>query len=73
MQQFSGDIADKAALTAAAQGCDIIFHVAAKAGIWGDYAEYYQANVVGTEAVIAACRANGIAAACRHRFAQRGV
>jgi len=48
-------------LTAAAQGCDIIFHVAAKAGIWGDYAEYYQANVTGTEAVIAACRANSIA------------
>jgi nucleoside-diphosphate-sugar epimerase len=60
VQQFSGDIADKAALTAATQGCDIIFHVAAKAGIWGDYSEYYQANVVGTEAVIAACRANGI-------------
>jgi len=58
--QFGGDIADEAALTAAAQGCDIIFHVAAKAGIWGDYAEYYQANVSGTEAVIAACRANGI-------------
>lgn len=60
VEQSRGDIADKAALTAAALGCDIIFHVAAKAGIWGDYAEYYQANVVGTEAVIAACRANGI-------------
>lgn len=58
--QFSGDIADEAALTAAAQGCDIIFHVAAKAGIWGDYSEYYRANVTGTEAVIAACRASGI-------------
>lgn len=60
VQQFSGDIADKATLTAAAQGCDIIFHVAAKAGIWGNYAEYYQANVAGTEAAIAASLANGI-------------
>lgn len=60
VEQFSGDIADKAALAAAAQGCGIIFHVAAKAGIWGNYAEYYKANVVGTEAAIAACRANGI-------------
>lgn len=60
VQQFCGDIADKSALTTAAQGCDIIFHVAAKAGIWGDYSEYYRANVTGTESVIAACRANGI-------------
>lgn len=60
VQQICGDISDKAALTAAAQGCDIIFHVAAKAGIWGNYADYYQANVSGTEAVIAACRANDI-------------
>jgi nucleoside-diphosphate-sugar epimerase len=58
--QFRGDITDKQALTAAAQGCDIVFHVAAKAGIWGDYAEYHAANVTGTEAVLAACRANGI-------------
>ena len=48
------------AVTAAAQGCDIVFHVAAKAGIWGDYADYHAANVTGTEAVLAACRANGI-------------
>jgi len=60
VEQFSGDIADKAALAAAAQDCDIIFHVAAKAGIWGSYSEYFRANVTGTEAVIAACRANGI-------------
>jgi len=60
VRQVSGDVADVAALTAAAQGCDIIFHVAAKAGIWGDYAGYHRANVIGTEAVLAACRANGI-------------
>jgi 2-alkyl-3-oxoalkanoate reductase len=60
VRQESGDVADAAALTAAAQGCDIVFHVAAKAGIWGDYAGYYRANVSGTEAVISACRANAI-------------
>jgi len=60
VRQESGDVADTAALTTAAAGCDIIFHVAAKAGIWGDYSEYYRANVTGTEAVIAACRANGV-------------
>jgi nucleoside-diphosphate-sugar epimerase len=60
VRQVSGDLADREALTAAAQGCDIIFHVAAKAGIWGEYSEYFHANVTGTGAAIAACRTNGI-------------
>lgn len=56
VEQRRGDLSDLEALKRAAQGCDIVFHVAAKAGIWGDYQEYYQANVVGTENVIAVCR-----------------
>lgn len=60
VQQVCADITDTDKLTAAASGCDIVFHVAAKAGIWGDYAEFHRTNVIGTEAVIAACRANGI-------------
>jgi len=58
--QLRGDLADLKAVTAAAQGCDIVFHVAAKAGIWGAYADYHAANVTGTESVLAACRAHGI-------------
>jgi len=58
--QLRGDLADRAAVTAAAQDCDIVFHVAAKAGIWGAYADFYAANVTGTESVLAACRAHGI-------------
>lgn len=60
VRQVCGDIADEPELTRAAQGCDIVFHVAAKAGIWGSYEDYYRANVTGTAAVIAACLANGI-------------
>lgn len=60
VEQVQGDLAELAAVTAAAAGCDIIFHVAAKAGVWGPWADYYQANVVGTRNVIAACRVNGI-------------
>ncbi|WP_243371539.1 NAD-dependent epimerase/dehydratase family protein [Geotalea sp. SG265] len=60
VRQVSGDLADPDAVTAAAAGCDIVFHVAAKAGIWGDYADYHRANVTGTENVLAACRKNGI-------------
>lgn len=60
VEQASGDLCNLAALTAAAAGCDIVFHVAAKAGVWGAWSAYYRTNVVGTENVIAACRANGI-------------
>jgi nucleoside-diphosphate-sugar epimerase len=60
VEQVQADLADNAAVIKTAAGCDIVFHVAAKAGVWGPYSEYYRANVVGTENIIAACRANGI-------------
>lgn len=60
VQQRQGDLADRAAVLAAARGCEAIFHNAAKAGAWGRYDGYYDANVVGTDNVIAACRAHGI-------------
>ncbi len=55
-----GDIADKQAVLRASRACDVVFHAAAKAGVWGAYQDYYQSNVVGTKNVIAACRENGI-------------
>ncbi|WP_224982330.1 NAD-dependent epimerase/dehydratase family protein [Geomonas agri] len=60
VEQRRGDLSDLNAVVEAAQGCDIVFHMAAKAGIWGDFQEYYLANVVGTENVIAGCRILGI-------------
>jgi|SRR5262245_54124567 nucleoside-diphosphate-sugar epimerase len=59
-QQIQGDVADPAALSLAAEGCDTVFHVAAKAGLWGPFEDYRRVNVVGTENVIAACRRHGI-------------
>jgi len=58
--QVQGDLADRDAMLAACASHDAIFHNAAKAGAWGSYDSYYRANVVGTENVIAACRAHGI-------------
>ena len=55
-----GDISDRDTVINAAQGCDVIFHVAAKAGIWGDYDDYYQCNVTGTKNIIDACKAHNI-------------
>lgn len=61
VEQIRGDIADAAVVKKAAAGCDLVFHVAAKAGVWGKSDDYEQANVVGTENVIRACRDQGIA------------
>src|SRR5262249_14729035 len=60
VQQMQGDVSLAEDAKRAAAGCDIVFHVAAKAGIWGPYAEYHRANVLGTDNVLAACRAHGI-------------
>ncbi len=49
-----GDVADSAALARAMRGVDQVFHVAAKAGVWGPWSEYAHANVIGTTAVVAA-------------------
>ena len=57
--QHRGDLADAAAVYAAAAGCDAVFHNAAKAGAWGPYEDYHRANVVGPRNVSAACRAHG--------------
>jgi nucleoside-diphosphate-sugar epimerase len=55
-----GDLADKEAVKEAVKGCDAVFHVAAKPGIWGRYNEYYTTNVAGTQNVIEACRQMGV-------------
>lgn len=57
---FRGDIADPDVVAKAAEGCEAVMHVAAKAGVWGDYSDYYRCNVTGTLNVIAACRKHGI-------------
>jgi len=60
VRQLQGDLGDRTAVIAAAQGVDAIFHNAAKAGAWGSHDSYHRANVIGTDNVIAACRMHGI-------------
>lgn len=59
-EHHQGDIADAAAISRVAAGCDIVFHVAAKAGVGMKRRDFVSANVTGTENVLAACRAHGI-------------
>src|SRR5438105_2595936 len=60
VEQVQGDLADLADVERAVAGCDVVFHVAAKAGVWGRYADFYAVNVTGTENVVAACRKHGV-------------
>lgn len=56
VRSFAGDVADPSAVRIAAEGCDLVFHVAAKAGVYGRARDYWRANVEGTRAVLAVCR-----------------
>jgi nucleoside-diphosphate-sugar epimerase len=58
-EPVSGDLGDRDALRAGAEGCDAVFHAAAKVEDWGDPADFERVNVQGTENVIAASRAAG--------------
>ena len=55
-----GDIADRDAVMAAADGVDAVIHVAAKAGPGLHAPDFIAANVVGTGNVIEACRRHGV-------------
>lgn len=56
---IQGDIRDQAAVRAACAERDVVFHVAAKAGVWGKRSEYRSINVEGTRNVVQACREHG--------------
>jgi nucleoside-diphosphate-sugar epimerase len=60
VEQVRGDIGIASDASKAVEGCDIVYHVAAKAGMWGLYDDYYLSNVVGTENIIKACREKGV-------------
>ena len=55
-----GDVADRAAVSRAVEGCDAVIHTAAKAGVWGRHEDYVFANVAGTDNVLMACVEQGV-------------
>uniref|UniRef100_UPI00321708D6 NAD-dependent epimerase/dehydratase family protein n=1 Tax=uncultured Draconibacterium sp. TaxID=1573823 RepID=UPI00321708D6 len=60
VKSIQGDITDAVSIKKACEGIDVVFHVAAKVGIWGNKNDFYKVNVTGTENVINACRAEGV-------------
>jgi nucleoside-diphosphate-sugar epimerase len=60
IDHVQGNLSDQRAVSQACRNVDIVFHVGAKAGVWGKRTEFYEANVAGTRSVVAACLENGI-------------
>lgn len=56
ISSIQADIGDLETLERACKGKDVVFHLAARIGIWGEYDEYHATNVTGTFNVIKACR-----------------
>lgn len=54
------DVTEPEAVRRAAEGQEVVFHAAAKAGYWGAPEEFARVNVRGTESVIAACVKAGV-------------
>jgi len=59
-REVLGDVAESDMVLGAAAGADAVVHLAAKVDVVGRWAEYVHANVVGTRAVVDACRGAGV-------------
>lgn len=54
-----GDLGEVGKLAQACRGVETVFHVAARAGVWGTWEDYYQPNMIGTRNVLYAARNGG--------------
>jgi nucleoside-diphosphate-sugar epimerase len=55
-----GDICDPASLRRACEGCDVVYHSAAKVGDWGPWEDFQRITIDGTQNVIDATVAAGV-------------
>jgi len=55
-----GDVRDKEVVERACRDRDVVYHVAAVAGIWGPWQHYYSTNTEGSRNVIEACLSNNV-------------
>src|SRR5258708_12636710 len=57
VERITGDLRDPDSLVRAAEGCELVFHVAADYRLWSkNPAELYQSNVDGTRNMLTAAR-----------------
>jgi nucleoside-diphosphate-sugar epimerase len=55
------DLRHRPAVLEVCRGQDLIFHTAAKAGVWGAFADYHGANTLATSHLLEGARENGVA------------
>ncbi len=55
-----GELSDTGSIERGAEACELAFHAAAAVMEWGTRAEFTQANVDGTRAALAGCKAAGV-------------
>jgi nucleoside-diphosphate-sugar epimerase len=60
VEQAVGDLSDMESVELAMADCDIVYHVAARAGVWGRYDDFHSTNVIGTQNILNACREFGV-------------
>lgn len=59
VDEVLADIRDVDAVTAAADGCDAVVHLAARVAVTGDWAEFVAVNIDGTRSVVTAAQRAG--------------
>ncbi len=60
LPEVLADVADADAVLRAVEGSEAVVHLAAKVNVTGEWADYARANIVGTQAVVDACRRAGV-------------
>jgi nucleoside-diphosphate-sugar epimerase len=60
VKTLQGNLSDIDSIKKSLVGVDAIFHVAAIAGVWGKYENYYQTNTVGSENLVNIAKELGI-------------
>ncbi len=55
-----GDVTDPASLARACEGCDVVYHSAARVGDWGPWEEFQQITIDGTRNIIEAAIAASV-------------
>lgn len=60
LETVTADIRNPEAVVAAAKNLDVIVHVASMTGIWGEWKNFFETNVMGTKNVLNACKENKI-------------
>ncbi|MBL0731530.1 MAG: NAD-dependent epimerase/dehydratase family protein, partial [Desulfosarcina sp.] len=60
VDQVQGDLCCRKEVEKACCDIEVLFHVAARTGVWGRYKDYYRTNYTGTCNIIHACQSNNV-------------